>query len=337
MEDGPRFGLHLNVEKTEIFWPTEDPRSRQVGVFPPNIARPLNGVKLLGAPATSDLGFSSELVMQRVTKSIALMDKVAKLDDPQCELLLLRACTGVSKLYFTLRTCPPSIFKAAQRAFDEALRSSLERIVTASGPGFGDWQWRLATLPFAFGGLGVYSAGDVRHYAFLASRLQSAGLQTKLLRHTGNPSEVAAPILMKKLADVYFTKTKFSPLSLLFTHLLATLTVAIVTIATPSSPSPRHRRSIKIGCGKLSKAKFVIGQMYDDVLITILSVISIKDAMVTGGVATRWRYLWFNLRLLNFDGSENFRNKMGLVDVVNSRKRKIIKKSHPKLQPPGRH
>ncbi|XP_071708976.1 uncharacterized protein [Rutidosis leptorrhynchoides] len=121
-----------------------------------------------------------------------------------------RACTGVSKLYFTLRTCPPSIFKAAQRAFDEALRSSLERIVTASGPGFGDWQWRLATLPFAFGGLGVYSAGDVRHYAFLASRLQSAGLQTKLLRHTGNPSEVAAPILMKKLADVYFTKVTAS-------------------------------------------------------------------------------------------------------------------------------
>ncbi|GKB83179.1 hypothetical protein Tco_0950074, partial [Tanacetum coccineum] len=52
------------------------------------------------------------------------------------------------------------------------------------GPGFGDWQWRLTTLPFAFGGLGVYSAGDVLNYAFLASRLQSAGLQTKLLRHT---------------------------------------------------------------------------------------------------------------------------------------------------------
>nr|GFB39087.1 hypothetical protein [Tanacetum cinerariifolium] len=34
-----------------------------------------------------------------------------------------------------------------------ALRSALERIVTAYGPGFGDWQWRLAMLPFAFGGL----------------------------------------------------------------------------------------------------------------------------------------------------------------------------------------
>ncbi|XP_071714679.1 uncharacterized protein [Rutidosis leptorrhynchoides] len=73
-----------------------------------------------------------------------------------------------------------------------------------------DGSWRLATLPFSFGGLGVYSAGDVSHYAFLASRLQTAGLQTKLLRHAGNPSEVAAPILMKKLADVYFTKVTAS-------------------------------------------------------------------------------------------------------------------------------
>nr|GFB62377.1 auxilin-like protein [Tanacetum cinerariifolium] len=46
-----------------------------------------------------------------------------------------------------------------QRSFDVALRSSLERIVTASGPGFGDWQWRLDTLPFEFGGLGVYFEG----------------------------------------------------------------------------------------------------------------------------------------------------------------------------------
>nr|GFD52437.1 putative reverse transcriptase domain-containing protein [Tanacetum cinerariifolium] len=72
-----------------------------------------------------------------------------------------------------------------QRSFDVVLRSVLERIVTASEPGFGDWQWRLATLPFAFGRLVVYCAGDVLNYAFLASRLQSAGLHTKLLWHAG--------------------------------------------------------------------------------------------------------------------------------------------------------
>jgi hypothetical protein len=178
-----------------------------------------------------DFEFSSKLVMKRVAKTIELMDAVAKLNDPQCELLLLCACAGISKLYFSMRTCPPRVFESAQVFFDAALRSSLERIVTASGPGFGDWQWRLATQPFAFGGLGVYSAGDVLNYAFLASRLQSACLQTKLLRSSGivttspsfddalctfnvsmdidllsNPNEIAAPKLMKKLADIHFTR-----------------------------------------------------------------------------------------------------------------------------------
>ncbi|GJX12154.1 putative reverse transcriptase domain-containing protein [Tanacetum coccineum] len=154
MKDGPRYGLHLNADKTEVFWPTEDPRSRHTGVFPPNISRPTHGVKLLSVPVSVDFDFCSELVMKRVAKTIGLMDAVAKIDDPQCELLLLRSCMGISMLYFSMHTCPPRFFESSQRSFDVALCSSLERIVTASGPGFGDWQWRLATLPFAFGGLG---------------------------------------------------------------------------------------------------------------------------------------------------------------------------------------
>ncbi|GKC48899.1 hypothetical protein Tco_1071644 [Tanacetum coccineum] len=161
MEDGPSCGLYLNVDKAEVFWPKENPRSRLADIFPPNIARPLHGVKLLGGPASVDFDFSSELVMKRVTKTIVLMDTIARINDPQCELLLLRACAGISKLYFAMRTCSLRVFEMAQRSFDAALRSALERIVTASGPGFGDWQLRLFTLPFAFGGLGVYSAGDM--------------------------------------------------------------------------------------------------------------------------------------------------------------------------------
>nr|GEX41503.1 putative reverse transcriptase domain-containing protein [Tanacetum cinerariifolium] len=125
-----------------------------VGVFPPNIDRPMQGVKLLGGPASVDFGFSSKLVMKRVAKTIVLMDVVAKIDDPQCELLLLRACAGISKLYFAIRTYLSRVFESAQCSFDVALRSSLDRIVTASGPGLDDWQWRI-----------------------------SVDLQTKLLRH----------------------------------------------------------------------------------------------------------------------------------------------------------
>ncbi|GKB56081.1 putative reverse transcriptase domain-containing protein, partial [Tanacetum coccineum] len=175
IEDGPRCGLHLNVDKTEFFG---QKKTLEAGlkVFFLNISRPMHGVKLLGGPASVDFDFSSELVMKRVAKTIELMDAVARINDPQCELLLLRACMGISKLYFAMRTCPPCVFESAQRSFDVAIRSTLERIVTASGPGFGYWQWRVATLPFAYGGLGVYYAGDVLNYAFLASRLQSAGL-----------------------------------------------------------------------------------------------------------------------------------------------------------------
>jgi hypothetical protein len=82
MMDGPSCGLHLNVDKTEVFWPKEDPRSRYVGVFPPNISRPSHGVKLLGGPTSVDFEFSSKLVMKRVAKTIELMDAVAKLNDP---------------------------------------------------------------------------------------------------------------------------------------------------------------------------------------------------------------------------------------------------------------
>ncbi|GJT15865.1 putative reverse transcriptase domain-containing protein [Tanacetum coccineum] len=114
MEDGPRCGLQLNVDKTKVFWPKEDPRSRLT-----------------------------------VAKTIGLMDAIAKINDPQCDLLLLRSCTGIFRLYFIMRTCPPRFFESAQHSFDVALRSSLERIVTALKSGFGDWQWRLAALPLA--------------------------------------------------------------------------------------------------------------------------------------------------------------------------------------------
>nr|GFC40268.1 hypothetical protein [Tanacetum cinerariifolium] len=70
IDDGLECGLYLNIHKTKVFWPKEDPRSRLAGVFPPNIARPMHGVKLLGGPASVDFDFCNELVMKGVTKTI---------------------------------------------------------------------------------------------------------------------------------------------------------------------------------------------------------------------------------------------------------------------------
>ncbi|GJV48375.1 hypothetical protein Tco_1438587 [Tanacetum coccineum] len=102
LDDGTIIGDTFVVGKEEL-------RSRLAGVFLPNTARPLHGVKLLGGPVSVDFNFSSELM--------------------------------------------------AQSGFDADLRTTLERIVTTYGHGFANSQWRLATLPFSFGGLGMYFSG----------------------------------------------------------------------------------------------------------------------------------------------------------------------------------
>nr|GFA59308.1 putative reverse transcriptase domain-containing protein [Tanacetum cinerariifolium] len=150
IKDGPRYVLHLNVDKTEI----------------------------LCGPVSVNFDFSSELVLKRVSKTIGLMDAVTKINDPQCELLLLRACTWISKLYFVMRTCPPCVFESAQRSFDVALCSALERItkllrhvgIVASGPTFDD-----------------------------ALCVFNASIDINLL---SNPSEIVTPKLMKKIAGI---------------------------------------------------------------------------------------------------------------------------------------
>ncbi|GJU68162.1 reverse transcriptase domain-containing protein [Tanacetum coccineum] len=140
-------------------------------------------------------------ISPRGKSDVLLMDTVARINDPQCELLLLRACVGISKLYFDMRTCSPRVFEMAQHAFDAALRSALERIVTASGLGFGDWQCRLSILPFAFGGLGIYSATSGNTFDD-ALHVFNTKMETDIL---SNLCEIATPKVMKKLADIYFT------------------------------------------------------------------------------------------------------------------------------------
>nr|GEV20895.1 hypothetical protein [Tanacetum cinerariifolium] len=96
-------------------------------------------------------------------------------DDIGLSMLLVDFKTPLTWLYFTMCTCPPRVFESAKHYFDVALRSSLERIVTASGLGFGDW------LIFE-DALSVFNIS----------------IETELL---SNPSEIAAPKLMKKMAD----------------------------------------------------------------------------------------------------------------------------------------
>ncbi|XP_026445253.1 uncharacterized protein LOC113345800 [Papaver somniferum] len=122
--------------------------------------------------------------MARVDKTIHLMECIKNLQDPQSELLLLRNCAGVSKLYFAMRTTKPQFLQAAQVRFDQFLLQFLRYLVTGDGPGFGPIQQRIATLPIRDGGLGVYTMADTVPYCYLASIFQTKYLQDTILRST---------------------------------------------------------------------------------------------------------------------------------------------------------
>ncbi|GJT30281.1 putative reverse transcriptase domain-containing protein [Tanacetum coccineum] len=156
LEDGPRCGLHLNVDKTELFWPKETPKKQS---------------------------------WKRVSKTIGLLDAVAKINDPQRELLLIRAYAGVSKLYFPMRTCPPRVFESAQLSFDMALLLCLG----AYCHGF----WTGTKL---LRHVGIVASGPTFDDALCVF---NKAMEIDFL---STPSDVTAPKLMKKMADIYYTR-----------------------------------------------------------------------------------------------------------------------------------
>nr|GEW26915.1 putative reverse transcriptase domain-containing protein [Tanacetum cinerariifolium] len=147
--------------------------------------RPSSGVKLLGRVVSRDANFISGLAMRRAVNSVDLMGLLPQLHDPQSELILLRSCMGIYKLFFGLKTCQPVHIEDATLFFEKDLRGSIENIVVCGGPFFGDLQWQLSSLHIRFDGLGLYSAKLVSSYTFVASRAQYWVLQDHILPDSG--------------------------------------------------------------------------------------------------------------------------------------------------------
>src|ERR671910_1677285 len=94
-QEGPALGLHLNVKKNEIWWPsraTTDP-------FPAEVDRIDNaGVKLLGAPIGTKT-FTTDFVR----KKLDALEKVCKapqeVDNAQVEFALFRSYNKINHLF----------------------------------------------------------------------------------------------------------------------------------------------------------------------------------------------------------------------------------------------
>ena len=95
------------------------------------------------------------------------------------------------------------------------------------------------------------------------------------------------------------------------------------------------------GGDRRSNSNDFISQMPNDLLVKILSLLPIKDAIVTSTLASRWRFVWRSLTQLNFDGNVTFDNEVDKDwEVFRSERSKYIKQvesviqqyNHPKIQ-----
>jgi len=159
---GPQFGLHLNLSKCEVFWPSGD----SFPEFPTNIKRVSDGLELLGSPIWGTTAYFDQFLSARLSKVAAAQDSIAILEDPQVELHLLRSCLGSCKVIHLLRTVPLNVLRSFLEHFDANLRNCLSRILQCSLP---DDSWRQASLPFRLGGLGLRSSYHSASAAFIGS------------------------------------------------------------------------------------------------------------------------------------------------------------------------
>ena len=103
---GAQFGLLLNKNKCEVYWPSGSPEFIE---FPTEVTRLREGVMLLGSPVYGTPQYMSSCVAQLVNKTEALQEKIYDLEDPQVELHLLRSCAGICKINHILRTVPQHV------------------------------------------------------------------------------------------------------------------------------------------------------------------------------------------------------------------------------------
>jgi hypothetical protein len=186
-KEGLSRGLHLNVKKNEIWWPsraTPDP-------FPADVDRVDNaGVKLLGAPiGTKD--FTTDFVK----KKLKALDEVCKLlrevDNAQVEFGLFRGCLSYNKINHLLRTCPSDLLQEALKKFDDHFQNMVAEILRV--PCLTDDQWEQASLPVKLAGLGVNQTKVIAGPAYLGSCCLTKDLVAKLLKQESSsfaPSDV---------------------------------------------------------------------------------------------------------------------------------------------------
>ena len=163
--DGPALGLHLNVKKNEIWWPSRaspDP-------FPADVDRVDSaGVKLLGVPIGTK-AFTTDFVQKKLDALDAVCKLLREVNDAQVEFALFRGCLAYNKINHLLRSCPPDLLQEALVKFDDHFQNMVAEILRV--PCLSDDHWDLASLPVKLSGLGVNQTKVIAGSAYVSCAL----------------------------------------------------------------------------------------------------------------------------------------------------------------------
>ena len=163
----PVFGIHLNINKCEVFRSSGNQQFTQFDHEIRRINVSSSGSELLGSPIVGIDHFFDNFFQTRVSKVLAAQSHLSELNDPQVELLhLLRSCLILCKLNHLLRTTLPDKVMHQLHRYDEGLPHSLQTIL---GCYVSDLSWKQATLSIRLVGFGLGEASRTAPAAFLSS------------------------------------------------------------------------------------------------------------------------------------------------------------------------
>ncbi len=219
-EHAKSYGLHLRVDKCQVWWPTAPPLDVRAK-YPPGE----QGVKqvwttatrLLQAPIGLEDG-ARQLVCEDVREAEEVVKKAADLEDAHVAFFLLRKCFGVCKMAYLLRTVPTAATLMGSTEYDGIIESTLRRVLGGYLPHqtFRELQLPIHTRKPSFG-VGLSSAASTAPGAYVSARTATHDLVQALILRTGMDTSVIGDESVRKAHEVLQEKAagQVEPLAML--------------------------------------------------------------------------------------------------------------------------
>jgi len=172
---GGQVGLQLNEAKCEIITDDTAVYHRLRDIAPAVRHVSCSKAVLLGAPV-GDASCVDDTLNEKLTNFRHLADNLLQLNSHDA-LFLLRHCFSTPKLLYCLRSSP-CFSSQVLLQYDDIIIQTLQQLLNVQMTATAHNQ---ATLPVAFGGLGVRLASDLALPAFLSSTVSSSDTVQQLL------------------------------------------------------------------------------------------------------------------------------------------------------------